>query len=63
VDAGALGCGQVFDAPPAHLEQEEGNDQYPQSKAMAMSMSHSGMMCCVNSFAAKLALTAGRDLK
>lgn len=31
--------------------------------AMAMSMSHSGMMCCVNSFAAKLALTAGRDLK
>ena len=32
MDAGTLGCGQVFDAPPTHLQQYERNEQYPQSE-------------------------------
>ena len=30
VDAGALGRGQVVDAPPAHLQEDEGDEEPPE---------------------------------
>jgi hypothetical protein len=32
MNAGALGGGQVIDAPPTHLEQYKRYEQYPQSE-------------------------------
>ena len=29
VDAGTLGRGQVVDAPPAHLQEDEGDEETP----------------------------------
>ena len=37
MDAGALGSGQVIDAPPTHLEQYKRNEQYPQSELRLVS--------------------------
>ena len=37
MDAGALGCGDVIDAPPTHLQEHERNEQYPQSELWLVS--------------------------
>ena len=37
MDAGALGGGQVIDAPPTHLEQYKRYEQYPQSELRLVS--------------------------
>ena len=36
VYSGALGRGQIIDAPPAHLQEDERDDEYPESKALTM---------------------------
>ena len=36
VYAGALGRGQIINAPPAHLQENERDDEHPESKALAM---------------------------
>ena len=36
VYAGALGRGQIIDAPPAHLQEDERDDEHPESKALSM---------------------------
>ena len=37
MDAGALGCGQVINAPPAHLQEYERNEQDPQGETRPVS--------------------------
>ena len=32
MDAGALGGGQIIDAPPTHLQEHERNEQEPQGE-------------------------------
>ena len=36
MDAGALGRGQVIDAPPTHLQKYKGNEQYTQGETRPM---------------------------
>ena len=34
--ARALGGGEVIDAPPTHLQENEGNDEHPEGQPIAM---------------------------